>query len=372
MKNIPFLDLKAQYLPLADEIQRELKEVCETTQFILGGKVKAFEDAFAKAVGAKHCIALNTGTSALHLAMDCLGIGAGDEVIVPAMTFIATVWGAVYARATPVLVDVDPATRNLDPKKLEAAITPRTKAIIPVHLYGQPADLDAIFALATKHNIPVIEDTAQAHLAQYKGKIVGSLGVMGCFSFYPGKNLGAYGEGGALTTNDDALAKAALSLRDHGQAQRYHHDRIGYNYRMDGFQGAVLGVKLRHLSNWTEQRRRAAARYSQKLTPLADRGLIEIPREPEWSRGVYHLYVVLVKNRDAVKDKLTAAGVNVGLHYPIPLHLQKALAHLKHQRGDFPVAERIADECISLPMFPELSDADVDYVANALTACLAS
>ena len=370
MRKIPFLDLRAQYDPIAEEIQRELREVCESCSFILGPKVQAFEESFAKSIGAKHCIALNSGTSALHLAMECLKIGHGDEVIVPAMTFIATAWGAIYNHAKIVLVDVDPATRNLDPKKLEAAITPKTKAIIPVHLYGQPADLDPIMAIASKRGIPVIEDTAQAHLATYKGKVVGGIGLMSCFSFYPGKNLGAYGEGGALVTNDSAIDKLARALRDHGQAERYRHDMVGYNYRMDAFQGGVLNVKLRHLPKWSTERRRVAARYHEKLSPLVQRGLIDIPQEPSWSSGVFHLYVVLVKNRDKVKDAMTEAGIGVGLHCPVPLHLQKCLAKLGHKRGDFPASERIADECLSLPMFPELTNDDVDHVADVLTKTL--
>jgi dTDP-4-amino-4,6-dideoxygalactose transaminase len=339
MKKIPFLDLKAQYDDIASDVQRELREVCDHCSFILGPKVEAFESAFAESVGAAHCVALNSGTSALHLAMCCLDVGHGDEIIVPAMTFIATAWGAMYNHAKVVLVDVDPATRTLDPAKLERAITPKTKAIIPVHLYGQPANMDAIMAI-------------------------------GCFSFYPGKNLGAYGEGGALVTNDAALAQRARTLRDHGQAQRYHHDEVGYNYRMDGFQGAVLGVKLKHLPEWSRHRRRVAARYGERLAPSAERGWIDIPREPAWSQGVFHLYVVLVKDRDRVKAELTEAGIGVGLHYPIPLHLQRCLARAGHSRGDFPVAERIGDQCLSLPMYPELADADVDYVVERLERAL--
>lgn len=362
MKNIPFLDLKAQYLPLADEIQRELKEVCETTQFILGGKVKAFEDAFAKAVGAKHCIALNTGTSALHLAMDCLGIGPGDEVIVPAMTFIATVWGAVYARATPVLVDVDPATRNLDPKKLEAAITPRTKAIVPVHLYGQPADLDAIFAIARKHNIPVIEDTAQAHLAQYKGKTVGSLGVMGCFSFYPGKNLGALGDGGAVVTNDPDLADRVRVLRNYGSRTKYHNDVKGVNSRLDELQAAFLRVKLALLDDWNARRRAVAGRYLDVLSGLG----LTLPFVPDWAQPVWHLFVVRWPGRDALQRALAGAGIGTMIHYPIPPHLQPAYHELGLGPGSFPLTEAIHREVLSLPMWPQMSADQVGRVCDAL------
>ncbi len=366
MRTIPFLDLKAQYDTIAPDIHRELKEVCEKNAYILGPKVTGFEDAFAKYVGAKHCIALNSGTSALHLAMLCLNVRPGDEVILPAMTFIATAWGALYAGAKPVLVDVDPVTRTLDPTKLEAAITPRTKAIIPVHLYGQPADLNPILAIANKRGIPVIEDAAQSHGAKYHGTTVGAIGAMACFSFYPGKNLGAYGEGGALTTNDDNIAKHARILRDHGQSQRYHHDEIGYNYRMDGFQGAVLGVKLPHLTEWSNNRRRVAKLYNEKLASVAREGLLGIPSEAGWSHGVFHLYVVLAKKRDDVRAQLEKAGIQTGLHYPIPLHLQKALGAHQGKRGDFPESERLGDECISLPMFPELTNADAEYVADQL------
>ena len=370
MRKIPFLDIRGQDEPLRQEILRELQEVCQTCQFALGDKVKAFEQAFAEFCGVQHCVGLNSGTSALHLAMRCLDIGPGDEVVSVPMTFIATVWGAMYVGAKPVFVDVDPATRNMDPARLEAAITPRTKAIIPVHLYGQPADLDPILEIASRHGIPVVEDAAQAHGARYKGRPAGSIGRIGCFSFYPGKNLGAYGEGGALVTNDAGIAARARALRDHGQAERYHHAEIGYNYRLEGFQGAVLGIKLRHLPAWSEQRRRVAARYNERLMPLAKDGVLETPTEKTWSQGVYHLYVILVKDRDKVRDRLQEAGIATGLHYPIPLHLQEALAHLGGRRGDFPAAERIADRCISLPMFPQLTMDDVDYVADRLVHIL--
>jgi dTDP-4-amino-4,6-dideoxygalactose transaminase len=367
MREVPFLDLRAQYAPIAEAVQRELREVCESGSFILGPKVEAFEDAFARSIGVRHCVALNSGTSALHLAMASLEIGPGDEVIVPAMTFIATAWGAMYNHARVVLVDVDPVTRTMDPARLEAAITSRTRAIIPVHLYGQAADLDAIMAIAGARGIPVIEDAAQAHLATHNGRTLGSIGLMGCFSFYPGKNLGAYGEGGAIVTNDSGIDRMVRALRDHGQTECHRHDELGYNYRMDGFQGAVLNMKLKHLPRWSSERRAVAARYNEHLAPLAERGLIEIPQEPSWSCGVWHLYVVLVRDRDQVKEAMTAASIGVGLHYPVPLHLQKALAAAGNRRGDFPASERIADRCLSLPIFPELACDDVDYVAGALS-----
>lgn len=362
IESVPFFDLKRQYRSIAEGVQTGIREVCENTAFILGDAVTKFEGDFAAYVGAKYCIALNTGTSALHLAMRCLDIGPGDEVITIPMTFIATVWGINYVGAKPVFVDVDPVSRTMDPAKLEAAITPRTKAIIPVHLYGQPANLGEIMRIADRHNIPVVEDAAQAHGAQFDGKPIGSIGRMGCFSFYPGKNLGAYGEGGALVTSDKAVADRARALRDHGQSQRYHHDEIGYNYRMDGFQGAVLNVKLKKLPAWTKCRRDIAARYNEAFAPLARDGLLEIPTEASWSKGVYHLYVILVPDRDKTRKALQSAGVSTALHYPVPVHLQKAMSSLGHARGDFPVSERIADRCISLPMFPELTDEEVDFV----------
>jgi dTDP-4-amino-4,6-dideoxygalactose transaminase len=367
---IPFLDLRGQYETISADILRELKEICETSQFVVGPKVQAFEEAFAQAVGAKHGVGLNSGTSALHLAMRCLDIGPGDEVITVPMTFIATVWGILYEGATPVFVDVHSTTRTMDPDLLEAAITPRTKAILPVHLYGQPADMDPILKIAGRHGIPVVEDAAQAHGALYRGQPVGAIGRMGCFSFYPGKNLGAYGEAGALVTNDSKVAARACRLRDHGQAERYHHDEVGYNYRMEAFQGAVLGIKLRHLSGWTKERRRISTLYRERLLPYVKDGLLEIPQESSWSEGVYHLYVVLVEERDRVRRELEQGGIGTGLHYPVPLHLQKALAGLGKKQGDFPVAEKIATRCLSLPIFPEMRDEQVEAVVQALVKAL--
>lgn len=367
---VPFVDLRGQYDTISEEVLRELKEVCETSQFVVGPKVQAFEEAFARSVGARECVGLNSGTSALHLAMHCLEVGPGDEVITVPMTFIATVWGILYAGATPVFVDVDPATRNIDPELLEQAVTSRTKAILPVHLYGQPADMDPILDVGRRHGVPVVEDAAQAHGARYRGRPVGVIGRIGCFSFYPGKNLGAYGEGGALVTNDPEVAARARKLRDHGQAERYHHDEIGYNYRMDAFQGAVLGIKLRHLPKWTLGRRDIANLYRQQLLPFVSEGLLEIPEEPSWSEGVYHLYVVLVEDRDRVRRELEQAGISTGLHYPVALHLQKALAHLGKKEGDFPVAEKIAARGLSLPMFPEMRKEQVDAVVQALRKAL--
>jgi dTDP-4-amino-4,6-dideoxygalactose transaminase len=367
---VPFVDLRGQYDTISGEVQRELQEICETSQFVVGPKVQAFEEAFARSVGTRHCVGLNSGTSALHLAMLCLDIAPGDEVITVPMTFIATVWGILYTGATPVFIDVHPATRNMDPDLLEAAITPRTKAILPVHLYGQPADMDPILEVAGRREIPVVEDAAQAHLALYRGRTVGSMGRIGCFSFYPGKNLGAYGEGGALVTNDPTLAARARRLRDHGQAERYHHDEIGYNYRMEGFQGAILGIKLRHLPRWSQKRRDIATLYRERLLPFVKDGLLEIPEEPPWSEGVYHLYVVLIEDRDRVRRELERAGISTGLHYPVPLHLQKALTSLGKKKGDFPVTERVSARCLSLPIFPEMREEQVDTVVRALAKAM--
>jgi dTDP-4-amino-4,6-dideoxygalactose transaminase len=362
MTKVPYLDLKAQYRGIRAEVLAALEAVCESTGFAQGPATKTFEAEFAAYCEAKHCVSLNSGTSALHLAMRCLDIGPGDEVIIPPMTFIATAWGVDYVGAKPVFVDIDPVRRALDPKKLEAAITKRTKAIIPVHLFGMPADLDPILAIAGKHGIPVVEDAAQAHGARYKGKRIGQFGVMSCFSFYPGKNLGAYGEGGALVTNSEAFAKRARSLREHGQSQRYYHDEVGYNYRMDGFQGAVLSIKLKHLDEWNAARARHARRYAELLAGSA----VVTPQFVADSESVWHCYVVEVDNRDNVREKLSAAGIDTGLHYPVPLHQQKVYASLGYKKGDFPVSERLSERCISLPMYAELTDEQLQAVANAL------
>jgi dTDP-4-amino-4,6-dideoxygalactose transaminase len=338
-------------------------------------------------------VTLNTGTSALHLAMLCLGVGPGDEVIVPAMTFIATAWGPSYVGAKPVFVDIDPVRRTLDPQLLEAAITPRTKAIIPVHLYGMPSDMDAILAIADKHGIPVVEDAAQAQGARYKSqrsevwgqqtqvsglgplvsgaspqvwKCAGSMGTMACTSFYPSKNLGGFGEGGALLTNDDNYAARARQLRDHAQRHRYDHVEIGYNYRMDGIQGAVLSVKLKHLDTWNSQRLAHAQRYNELLAGLS----ITLPSYPADSESVCHLYVIECENRDQVRERLAAAGVDTAIHYPTPLHLQPAYAHLGGTPGDCPVSERLAQRAISLPLYPELTEEQIQTVVTALQQAL--
>ena len=359
---IPYLDLPAQMRPLRKEIEVAIARVLDNCGFCLGPEVAAFEEEFARFIGAKHCVGFNNGTSALHIALKLLNIGHGDEVITTPFTFVATSWAISYVGARPVYGDIEDETFNLDPKAVERLITPRTKAILPVHLYGHPADMEPLLAIGRKHNLPVIEDAAQAHAATYHGKMAGTLGVMSCYSFYPGKNLGAYGEGGALVTGDAALAARARALRDHGSTRRYYHDEIGFNYRMEGIQGAVLRVKLRHLAGWTAERRRVAARYSELLadTPL------QLPKEARGVESAWHLYVVRHPKRDDLKRHLEANQVGCGLHYPLPLHLQKAYAHLGHREGDFPVSEKAARECLSLPIYPELTEEQIQRVAEAI------
>ncbi|MDX6696405.1 MAG: hypothetical protein QOF02_4008 [Blastocatellia bacterium] len=360
---IPFVDLRAQYVSIKAEIDEAIARVLETTAFILGREVEAFEAAFAEYVGARFCVGLNSGTAAVQLAVTACGLGAGDEVIVPANTFFATAEGVSTAGTTPVFVDCDSISYNLDPAAIEAAITERTRAIMPVHLYGQAADLDAIFEIAARRNLLVIEDAAQAHGSRYKERRVGALAQAGCFSFYPGKNLGAYGEGGAVVTNDADVARRVRLLRDHGSEQKYRHEIIGYNFRLEGIQGAVLNVKLRHLDKWNDLRRAHAARYDELL---ASSSLVVTPREMPYARHIYHLYVVQTNERDALQHKLNEAGVQTGIHYPIPIHLQPAYAFLGHKAGDFPEAERQARRVLSLPMFPELTDEQIERVAKVI------
>lgn len=359
---VPYLDLVAQMRPLRKEIDAAIARTLDNCSFCLGPDVAQFEKDFARFCGAEHCVAFNSGTSALHVAMLLLNIKAGDEVISTPSTFVATSWAISYVGAKPVYVDIEDKTFNLDPKLVEKAITPRTKAVLPVHLYGLPFDIDPLLEICRKHNLPLVEDAAQAHGAKYKGRLIGTFGAMSCFSFYPGKNLGAYGEGGALVTNNAAFAARARALREHGSAKRYYHDEIGFNYRMEGIQGAVLGIKLKHLDSWTQGRRRVALRYHELLssTPL------QLPSEPEGVQSAWHLYVVRHPKRDELKKHLEANHIGCALHYPLPLHLQKAYAHLGHKPGDFPVAEKAARECLSLPIYPEMTDAQVKRVAEVV------
>ncbi len=359
---VPFVDLKAQYISIKAEIDAAVLGVFESTQFVLGKEVAAFEELFAAYAQTSQVMGVNTGTSALHLSLLAAGIGKGDEVITTPFTFIATVSAIDYTGATPVFVDIDPVSFTIDPAKIEAAITPRTKAILPVHLYGQPADMDPIMEIAKRHGLVVIEDAAQAHGAEYKGRRVGSIGDLGCFSFYPGKNLGAYGEGGAVTTNNPEFARTVRMLRDWGAERKYYHDLKGYNYRLEGVQGAVLKVKMKYIEDWTEARRAIAARYEAALAGTS----VRTPAAAPDCRHVYHIYAIRDAQRDTLQTYLHDHGVSTGIHYPIPVHLQRAFAELGHKEGDFPHSEAAAREVLSLPMYPELPPDQQDIVIAAL------
>ena len=359
---VPFVDLKAQYASIAPEIGKAIDEVLTSCHFILGPKVEAFETEFAQAHDAPYSVAVNNGTSALHIALWALGVGPGHEVIVPVNTFAASAEAVVLCGAIPVFIDHDEYF-NLDPKKLEETITPRTKAIIPVHLYGQLARMDEIAAIARHHNLVIVEDAAQAHISQFDGRFAGSWGEAACFSFYPGKNLGAYGEAGAVLTNDASLHRAMRELRDHGSETKYVHRVSGHNYRMEAIQGAVLEVKLRYLDKWTEQRRAHAAQYSALL---ADIHGIELPIVHPKANPVWHLYVTLAEHRDGLKDFLEERGVMTGMHYPVPLHMQPAFSSLKSEVAGYPNAERNHSRLLSLPMYPELEESQIEYVASCI------
>lgn len=361
---IEWMDLRLQTEALRPELHAALDRVLDDLAFANGPAVASFEQEFAAYCAVPECIAVNTGTSALHLAMRCLDIGPGDEVVTVAHSFIATAWPILYLGARPVFVDIDRTRFTMDPECLAAAITPRTKAVVPVHLYGQCADMDAIMNVATAHGIPVIEDCAQAHGAEWRGRRAGSMGTFGCFSFYPSKNLGACGEGGCLTTRDPELAARARRLRDHAQVRRYLHDEVGYNYRLESFQGAVLSVKLRHLEEWTARRQGIAAEYDRSLAGCA----LELPVRHPAARHVYHLYVVRDARRDQLAADLRRRGVVTGLHYPVPIHLQAPLRALGWRDGDLPVTEEACRQVLSLPIYPELTPARVDRVANAIRA----
>jgi dTDP-4-amino-4,6-dideoxygalactose transaminase len=366
---VPFLDLKAQYQTIKNEVNPAIQDILDNTAFILGKSVLSFEKEFAKVHNVKHCVGTSSGTDSNHLALWALDIKPGDEVIIPANTFIATAWGATLCGAKPVFVDCHPASYNIDPEKVNAAITSKTKAIVAVHLYGQPSEMNALQKIANEKNIFLVEDAAQAHLAEYKGNKVGGLSEVASFSFYPGKNLGAYGEAGAVLTNNDELAKKIFKFREHGQSEKYHHDSFGHNYRMEGIQGAVLGVKLKHLSDWTNKRRSVAGKYKELLGNFEQ---VLLPEELVGLKHVYHLYVVRVngksledreEKRNRLQSFLSDGGIATGLHYPVPLHLQKCFSYLGYNNGDFPVAEDLAQTGISLPMFPELKDEQIEYVA---------
>jgi dTDP-4-amino-4,6-dideoxygalactose transaminase len=365
---VPFLDLNSQYQLIREEVQVAISRVLESSQFVLGEEVEGFEREFAAYCGGvKHGIAVNSGTSALHLALLAAGVGPGDEVITVPFTFIATVSAVDYTGARPVFVDVDPTSRTIDPNQIEAAITSRTKVILPVHIHGQPADMDPILEIALRRKLLVIEDAAQAHGAEYKGRRCGNMGHLACFSFYPGKNLGAYGEGGIVLTNIDDYARKIRMLRDWGQEKKYQHVLKGFNYRMEALQGAILRVKLRYLEGWTEARRQLAREYAEALAGLD----VSIPEEMPGTRHVYHVYGIRVQQRDEFQNSLRGEGIQTAIHYPIPVHLQPAFAELGHRRGDFPNAEAITAEELSLPMYAELSFNAVLQVAEAVSKGLA-
>jgi dTDP-4-amino-4,6-dideoxygalactose transaminase len=362
---VPFLDLKTQYQTIKPEIQTALNEVLENTAFAGGPFVAKFEKEFAAFCECKHAVGVGSGTDALWLALLALGVGKGDEVITVPDTFIATAEAITYCGAEPVFVDIEESNYNMNPALLKKAITKKTKAIIPVHLFGQPADMDPILEIARKHNLAVIEDACQAHDSRYKGKKAGTMGQAGCFSFYPGKNLGAYGEAGAVVTDSEEIAAKIRGFRDHGQQKKYYHDRIGWNARMDGFQGAVLSVKLQYLNQWNEARRSHAKLYSDRLKGLKN---LTLPAEADYARHVYHLYAIRVQNRDALIDSLAEKGISCGIHYPVPIHLQQAYGYMNLKPGALPVAEKCASEFVSLPMYPELTVEQIAYVADQIKA----
>lgn len=360
--SVPFVDLQSLHSEIKEELREVFDRVLSQSTFVLGPEVQKFEREFAVYVGTAHCVAVNTGTAAIHLALAGLGIGSNDEVITVPHTFIATAEAITAVGARPVFVDIDPVSFTMDPALLEQAISPKTRAIIPVDLYGQVADMDAILKIANRHGIPVIEDACQAHGAEYKGRKAGSFGIAGCFSFYPGKNLGACGEGGAVTTDDADLAQRIRMWRDHGSLKRYEHIFPGLNMRMEGIQGGILSVKLKYLDRWNDQRREAAAFYDKALAAAN----VVTPTEMKYGRHVYHLYVIQSDNRDALRQQLTDAGIESGLHYPIPLHLQEAYRSLGYAEGAFPVTERVKDHILSLPIYPGIRAEAVQRVASEL------
>jgi dTDP-4-amino-4,6-dideoxygalactose transaminase len=359
---IPMLDLKAQYRSIKPEIDAAVAQVFESGQFVLGGEVAAFEREFAEFCGAAHAVAVNSGTSALQLALIASGVGPGDEVITVPFTFVATAAVVEYVGAVPVFVDIDPRTFTMNPAAIEDAISDRTKAIIPVHVFGQTADMDPIREVAARNGLAVVEDAAQAHGARYRGVRAGALGDFGCFSFYPTKNLGAAGEGGIVVTDDEGGAEQIRALRNWGERAKYEHAIRAFNARMDALQAAVLRVKLRHLAEWTDARRRIARRYDEAFEGMG----LQLPREMEYARHVYHLYTVRLADRDALQKSLAADGIGTGVHYPIPIHLQPAWADLGYAAGSFPEAERAAAEVLSLPVYPEMTDQQVEAVVGSV------
>ena len=362
MEKINCLDLKQQYLEIKDEVLIAVNEVFEKTAFTYGFSVQNFEKEFAKYCEAEYSAAVNNGTSALHLAMLAIGIGPGDEVMLPANTFIATAWAPSYVGAKPVFVDCTKDTWQIDAKKIEEKITKRTKAIIGVHLYGQPFDIDSVAEICKKHNLYLVEDSAQAHGARYKGKRAGGIGDIGCFSFYPGKNLGAYGEGGGVTTNNKEYYEHICKLRNHSSRDKYYHEELGYNMRMGGVEGAVLGIKLKHLDKWNKRRQEIAKMYFAGIKNEK----IQMQYQPEWAESVYHLFVVTAPKRDDFIKYLNANNIFPGLHYPVPCHLQEAFKHLEYKKGDCPNAEFLAEHCVSLPMYAELKSEEIKIIKEII------
>jgi dTDP-4-amino-4,6-dideoxygalactose transaminase len=361
-KMIPLADLKAQYASIKTEVDEAISQVVESCQFILGPRVEAFEADFAAYCQTRFAFGTNSGSSALHLAFMAAGVGVGDEVITVSYTFVATVAAIIHTGATPVFVDIDPRTCNIDPAKIEAAITPATKVIMPVHLYGNCADMDPILDIARRHNLIVIEDAAQAHGAEDKGRRAGSMGELASFSFYPGKNLGAFGEAGAVVTNNEKYVDVITQLRDQGQSAKYAHERVGYNYRMEAIQGAVLGVKLKHLDEWTTKRRQLADVYRREL---AESG-VRLLAEPSGCKSVYHIFPLFTDQRDDLREYLQNKGIGTGVHYPIPVHLQRGFSGLGYNQGDLPETERVCREVLSLPMYPELKEETAIEIADSV------
>jgi dTDP-4-amino-4,6-dideoxygalactose transaminase len=360
---VPFLDLKVQYRQIEAELKPVLEGIMAGGAFIGGPPVADFEKEFATFCGVRHCVGLSSGTDALRLALLAAGVGPGDEVITVPHTFIATTEAITQVGATPVFVDIDPDTGCIDIRQISSRITPRTRAILPVHLYGQTADMDPILELARHYGLQVVEDACQAHGATYKGRSAGSMGIAGCFSFYPGKNLGAFGDAGAVVTDDEKLAMTIRMLREHGQSRKYYHDMEGCTGRLDAIQAAVLRFKLKRLAGWNRNRRAHAVLYAKLLSDVPG---VTVIKEADFAQSVYHLYVILVDDRDGLQAFLTEKGVGTGLHYPLPLHLQKAYAAMGFKKGDFPASERIAERLLSLPMYAELTHAQIEYVVACI------
>ncbi len=358
---IPLVDLKAQYRTIKGEILGKIEEVIESSAFIQGEYVSEFESKFSKMFHSRFCMGCSNGTAAIFLALAALGIKEGDEVITVSFTFIGTAEGICHTGAKPVFVDIDPDTYNIDASKIEAAVNEKTRAIIPVHLYGNPADMNAILKIAEKYHLKVVEDCAQAHLAKFKGKIAGTFGDIGTFSFFPGKNLGAYGDAGALITDSKELEERIRKLLDHGRSRKYYHEMVGYNHRLDGLQAAVLSVKMNHIEEWTKKRRENARIYTELLSKNKS---IILPKTQQNGEHVYHLYVIRVNNRDEALEYLKSKGIAASIHYPVPLHLQPAFKYLGYEKGDFPVSESVSEKILSLPMYPELTGEQIEFICS--------